>query len=94
MLSEIEGFVNWIRRRSPEARTWKDYGYDLHFFMQAVGDRSLREITFKDIDYFIALQSERGLKPSTINRRLASILSLYAFLMAEDDQLVCPVLQR
>jgi site-specific recombinase XerD len=94
MLSEIEGFVNWTRRRSPEARTWKDYGYDLRFFMQVVGDRPLREITFKDIDHFIAVQSERGFKPSTINRRLASILSLYAFLMAEDDQLVCPVLQR
>lgn len=94
MLSEIEGFVNWVRRRSPEARTWKDYGYDLRFFMQVVGDRPLGEITFRDIDHFIAVQSERGFKPSTINRRLASILSLYAFLMAEDDQLVCPVLQR
>jgi site-specific recombinase XerC len=94
MLSEIEGFVNWTRRRSPEARTWKDYGYDLYFFMQVVGDRPLREVTFKDIDHFIAVQSERGFKPSTINRRLASILSLYAFLMVEDDQLVCPVLQR
>jgi hypothetical protein len=29
MLSEIEQFVNWARRRSPNARTWKDYSYDL-----------------------------------------------------------------
>jgi len=91
MLSEIERFVNWTRRRSPNARTWKDYGYDLHFFSEAVGDRPPGEITFKDIDHFIALQTAKGFKPSTINRRLAAVLSLYAFLSAEDEQLVCPV---
>jgi site-specific recombinase XerD len=91
MLSEIEQFVNWTRRRSPEARTWKDYGYDLRFFMQTVGDRPPKEITFRDIDHFIAVQSEKGFKPSTINRRLASVISLYGFLAAEDDELTCPV---
>lgn len=94
MLVEIERFVNWVRRRSPGARTWKDYGYDLRFFMDIVGDRPLKEITFRDIDHFIAAQSEKGFKPSTINRRLASVISLYAFLAAEDDELVCPVIVR
>ena len=94
MLSEIERFVNWVHRRSPEARTWKDYGYDLRFFMQAVGDRPLREITFRDIDHFIAIQSEKGFKPSTINRRLASVITLYDFMVAEDEGLICPVLFR
>jgi site-specific recombinase XerD len=94
MLSEIERFVNWVRRRSPEARTWKDYGYDLHFFVQIVGDRPLGEVNFKDIDRFIAVQSEKGFKPSTINRRLASVIALYAFLSAEDEELNCPVIFR
>jgi len=94
MLSEIERFVNWTRRRSPEARTWKDYGYDLRFFVEAVGDRPLREITFRDIDHFIAVQSEKGFKPATINRRLASVVTLYGFLAAEDEELVCPVIIR
>ena len=94
MLSEIERFVNWVRRRSPQARTWKDYGYDLHFFAQVVGDRPPREIHFKDIDRFIAVQSEKGFKPSTINRRLASVIALYAFLAAEDEELNCPVIFR
>jgi site-specific recombinase XerD len=94
MLSEIERFVNWTRRRSPGARTWKDYGYDLRFFIEVVGDRPPRELTFKDIDRFIATQSERGFKPSTINRRLASVISLYGFLAAEDEELVCPVIIR
>lgn len=91
MLSEIEQFVNWTRRRSPQARTWKDYGYDLRFFMRVVGDRPLQEITFRDIDRFVAVQSEKGFKPTTINRRLASVISLYGFLSVEDDDLVCPV---
>ena len=94
MLAEIERFVNWTRRRSPEARTWKDYGYDLRFFVDVVGDRSPKEITFKDIDQFVGVQSEKGFKPSTINRRLASIVALYSFLVPEDEELACPVIIR
>ncbi len=94
MLVEIESFVNWVRRRSPEARTWRDYGYDLHFFIEAVGDRPPKNITYKDIDRFIVWQSEKGFKSSTINRRVASVMSLYQFLAIEDDELVCPVMPR
>lgn len=94
MLAEIERFVNWVRRRSPEARTWKDYGYDLRFFIEVVGDRPPKEVTFKDIDHFVGVQSEKGFKPSTINRRLASVIALYGFLSIEDPQLVCPVIFR
>jgi site-specific recombinase XerD len=94
MLSEIERFVNWVRRRNPQARTWRDYGYDLRQFAQAVGARPPGEITFHDIDNFINGQSERGFQPCTINRRLAAILSFYAFLADEDTELVCPVIPR
>ncbi len=94
MLAEIERFVNWTRRRSPAAHTWRDYRCDLQMFCEVVGDRSLSEITFKDIDRFIAAQSEKGFKPSTINRRLASVVSLYGFLAAEDEDLACPVIIR
>jgi site-specific recombinase XerD len=94
MLSEIERFVNWVRRRSPEARTWRDYGYDLRFFVQVVGDRPPHEISFHDVDNFISQQSAQGFKPATINRRLAAIVALYTFLAPDDDELVCPVLPR
>ena len=94
MLAEVERFVNWVRRRSPEARTWKDYGYDLRFFVQVVGDRPPGEITFRDIDCFIAAQCAKGFKPSTINRRLASVIAFYAFLSVEDNDLACPVFHR
>jgi site-specific recombinase XerD len=92
MLVEIEQFVNWVRRRNPGARTWKDYGYDLRFFVDAVGDRPPGEITFRDVDQFVSRQSERGFKPTTINRRLAAVMALYLFLSDEDETIVCPVL--
>ncbi len=94
MLAEIERFVNWTRRRNPGARTWRDYGYDLRQFVEVVGNRSPREVTFRDVDRFISVQAEKGFKPNTINRRLAAVISLYAFLSAEDNRLVCPVIQH
>lgn len=94
MLAEIDRFVNWVRRRNPEAHTWQDYRCDLRFFLEAVGDRPPNSITFQDIDCFILAQSEKDFKPATINRRLASITALYTFLMPEDDKFACPVYPR
>ena len=92
MLAEIERFVHWVRRRNPHARTWRDYSYDLKQFAAAVGDRPPSSITFHDVDRFVTRQADRGYKPATINRRLAAIASLYAFLSDDDPTLVCPVL--
>ena len=92
MLSEIDQFVNWVRRRNPEARTWKDYSYDLEQFVKLVGDQAPAAISIQDIDRFVRLQASRGFKPTTINRRLAAITSLYIYLSGEDPRLVCPVL--
>jgi site-specific recombinase XerD len=92
MLVEIERFVNWQRRRNPDARTWRDYGYDLQQFVAIVGDIPPGSVTFHDVDRFVIAQAERGYKPATINRRLAAIASLYTFLSDDDPDLICPVL--
>lgn len=94
MLSEIEEFVNWLRRRNPAARTWRDYGYDLRQLVEVVGDCPPDIITFRDIDRFVSTQCERGYQAATVNRRLAAILALYAFLSDENTDLVCPVIPR
>jgi site-specific recombinase XerD len=92
MLAEINRFVNWVRRRNPDARTWRDYGYDLKQFAAMVGDRPLNAVTFHDIDRFVIEQAARGFQPATINRRLAAIMSLYTFISDDEPTLMCPVL--
>lgn len=92
MIEEITRFVNWLRRRNPQARTWRDYSYDLNQFVASVGDKTPTAVTIQDIDNFITAQAAHGLKPATINRHLAAIMSLYTFLSDEDPGLICPVL--
>ncbi len=94
MLVEIESFVNWLRRRNPQARTWRDYRYDLAQFVAIVGDQSPDAITIHDIDRFVVQQAGRGLKLSTINRRLAALTSFYIYLSDDAPNLVCPVPPR
>ncbi|MDT8306749.1 MAG: tyrosine-type recombinase/integrase [Anaerolineae bacterium] len=92
MHDEIRRFVGWVRRRNPQARTWRDYGYDLAQFLAVVGDPPPGAVSLYDVDAFVTAQAANGFKASTINRRLAAIMSFYAFLSDEDPELVCPVL--
>jgi site-specific recombinase XerD len=92
MLKEINAFVNWLRRRNPQARTWRDYRYDLKQFAAVVGDKPPGSVTLRDVDDFVIQQAQRGFKPATINRRLAAVTSLYTFLSDDDPSLMCPVL--
>jgi site-specific recombinase XerD len=92
MLADIHAFVNWVRRRNPDARTWRDYQYDLKQFVKVVGDQVPSSITFHDIDRFVTSQAEHGCKSATINRRLATLMSFFTFLSDDDSALVCPVL--
>src|SRR5574341_1707478 len=91
MLAEIERFINWQRRRNADARTWRDYQYDLKQFVEVVGDGPPASVTFHDVDRFVIQQAKRGFTPATINRRLAALASFYAFLADEDPELICPV---
>jgi hypothetical protein len=40
MLSQINEFVNGVRRRNPAARTWRDYRNDLQQFAASVDNPS------------------------------------------------------
>jgi site-specific recombinase XerD len=92
MLAEIDRFINWVRRRNTQARTWRDYQSDLKQLAEVVGDAPPASVTLHDVDRFVLQQARRGFKPATINRRLAAIASLYTFLSDDDPLLVCPVL--
>ncbi len=84
MLSQIDEFVNWVRRRNPQARTWRDYSYDLQQFAQVTGDIPLASVTIRHIDAFIQQQTDHGRKATTRNRRLAAVQALYTYWMDED----------
>jgi site-specific recombinase XerD len=94
MLPEIDRFVNWVRRRNPNAHTHLDYRSDLKQFATVVGNRPPGDVTIHDVDRFVAQQVARGLRPGTVNRRLAAIISFYFFLANEDEDIVCPVRPR
>jgi len=66
---------------------------DLTIFSQFVDDMPLRNITVKTIDQFVQMQSEQGLQPATINRRLSAIASFFAYVIveSEDDTWRSPV---
>jgi site-specific recombinase XerD len=92
MLAQIDEFINWLRRRNPSARTWRDYRYDLTQFAALLDDPPPAQVTFRDVDRFVTMQAARGFAPATINRRLAAIAALYTFLADDDPALICPVL--
>jgi integrase/recombinase XerC len=92
MLSEMEQFIDWVRMRSPQAKTWRDYRCDLALFINRVGDRAVEEISPQEIDRFVNFQIARGYKPSTVNRRLAAIVSFYRYLIKEGSAVASPVL--
>jgi site-specific recombinase XerD len=94
MQVEIEQFIYWLRMRNPYARTWRDYRCDLHLFQSRVGDMNILEIRPQHLDGFIKFQISKGYKPSTVNRRLAAIVSLYRFLIREGKAMTCPVLPK
>ncbi|MCP4422612.1 MAG: hypothetical protein GY805_38875 [Chloroflexi bacterium] len=68
MVKEIQSFVNGLRRRNPQARTWKDYRHVLNGFHAAVGDKSPDAVTIKDVDDFVGKLVEHSLQAAANNR--------------------------
>ncbi len=94
MHEEIERFIQWVRMRSPHAKTWRDYRCDLELFQGVIGDRNAEDVHPRDIDNFIHFQTQRSYKPSTVNRRLAAVVSFYRHLNIDGRVIACPVLAK
>ena len=92
MLSEISSFVNYVRRRNPESRTYRNYRCDLKQFAACVGEVDPEQVTVHNIDSFIVHQANKGLQTATINRQLNTVKAFYSYLADEDPSLTCPVL--
>lgn len=94
MKNDIQQFINWIQLRNPLAKTWRDYQCDLELFRATLGGVKVEHVQKKDVDNFIYYQISKGFKPSSINRRLSSISSFYAFMKSTGRKVICPVSPR
>ncbi len=82
-------FEQYLRRRFPERRTPKDYLSDIRQFT-AVCPKAWRDVSMHDIDTFVDQQRTRGLKTTTINRRVAALKTFFDFLAEETGDLSWP----
>jgi site-specific recombinase XerD len=86
MQAEIDKFKEYLSHRYPGRSTTKHYMSDLAIFCNFVGAIGPQEVTIKMIDQFVQTQSEQGLKPATINRRLSTISSFFEYLISEHEE--------
>ena len=93
MLSEIKQFIDWVQMRNPQAKTWRDYRCDLQIFARVLGDRKIWRSV---LGIWMTLSAIKltGIKPSTVNRRLAAVVSFYRYLIAKGMAETCPVLPK
>jgi site-specific recombinase XerD len=85
----IAKFEQYLQRRFPERRTSKDYLSDLRQFI-AFCQRPWREVSMHDIDAFVDQQRHKGLKATTVNRRVAALKTFFDFLAEESGDLSWP----
>lgn len=83
-------FSRYLYRRYGERSTPKHYLSDLGIFLRQLGDKPLQQVTAQDIDGFIDAQHGQGLAASTINRRLATLHTLFEVLAAQAPEEVWP----
>ncbi len=94
MLSEIEQFQKWLRRRAPHSSTPIHYASDLELFFNR-SSKSVGNVTMQDVDEFIEQSQKKGHATATINRRVAALCSFYRYLaMMSDDAPANPVRPR
>jgi site-specific recombinase XerD len=85
MVTEIEQFQKWLRRKAPYSSTHIHYASDLKQFFEWLS-KPPNEITVRDVDAFIEHCQNAGYAIATVNRRLAALRSFYQYLtmMFED----------
>jgi site-specific recombinase XerC len=84
MLPEIESFVSWLRRKSPEASTAVHYASDLQLFFAWI-NKPCSEISVQDIDAFIEHSQKKGHAIGTVNRRLCALRTFFQFRIMQDE---------
>ena len=79
-------FGEYLHRRYGDRSTPKHYLNDMDLFIQHIGQRPPQMVTIADVDSFVDQQLARGLRPSTVNRRLSSIHTFFEYLASEEQE--------
>src|SRR5215216_6211664 len=87
---EIERFCEYLKLRNYSRHTIESYRIDLRLFF-AITDKSLRQVSWREVDRFIEQQHRQGLAPTTINRRLKAIKRFFDYLLEQERLLISPV---
>jgi site-specific recombinase XerD len=85
MITAREQFSAYLNRRYSDRSTPKHYLNDLDLFIRTIRPKKPQEVTGHDVDAFIDQQLAKGLKPTTINRRLASLHTFFEYLASAED---------
>jgi site-specific recombinase XerD len=94
MVTQLEEFLQSVRRRAPQATTARHYQSDVTIFFTWCA-KTPQEVTRTDIDRFIEWQQGLGHAIATINRRLIALRQYYTFLADHGSPAVaCPVVPR
>jgi len=83
---EIELFCKHLRFRNYSPNTVESYALDLKLFFAEIS-KSLKQITWREVDSFVEGQHEQGLAATTINRRLNAIKHFFDYLVSEMELL-------
>lgn len=85
MIPEFQNYLRSIRGYSEN--TIRSYGKDLKEFVKWAKENTdhprWSAFTREDIDKYLSHQYQRGLKPSTTNRQLSAISSIYHYMQRE-----------
>jgi len=77
----VEWFKDYLyEQRRLSYNTAKNYLMDLRQFVQWLGNKSVQEVDNSDIERYIGYLSKQGLKPTSINRKIASLKHFYKAL--------------
>jgi integrase/recombinase XerC len=83
-LKVIDHFCLYLRRRNYSPHTVDNYGRDLHRFFTMLA-KAPHEVSWRDIDAFIAQQQQAQRTATTIHRRLHALKHFFDYLMMEDQ---------
>lgn len=83
-------YASYLYRRYGDRSTPKHYLNDLELFIDFVGEKAAQAVTKQDIERFTEDQRKRGLKATSINRRLASLHHFFEYAASEEPDAAWP----